>query len=195
MIPVDNLTWNVRISFQFNLTWLTLMFVRLLANKVIFTVYETHDKVNNFVISRTNHLWNTNTIPICWVFFYCSSYCPSFQFLLFSFDLNYFCSFGFWFFYCILELLRQSGILCFSFYSLHFHVSYLFLFLKKTNCITFMFQLVIYLISRTTMIDITETAPMVTPIVVPTESNKINIIQKWQCNSVTMKCNWSFGFL
>jgi hypothetical protein len=36
------------------------------------------------------------------------------------------------------------------------------------------------------MIDITETAPMATPIVVPTESNKINIIQKGQCNSVTM---------
>jgi len=39
------------------------------------------------------------------------------------------------------------------------------------------------------MIDITETAPMATPIVVPTESNKINIIQKGQCNSVTMTCN------
>ena len=62
----------------------------------------------------------------------------------------------------------------------YFHVSYCFVVLNKNNCITLhVFQIVIYLISLTTMnINITETAPMATPIVVPTESNKINIIQK-----------------
>jgi len=62
----------------------------------------------------------------------------------------------------------------------YFHVSYCFVVLSKNNCITLhVFQIVIYLISWTTMnINITETAPMATPIVVPTESNKINIIQK-----------------
>jgi hypothetical protein len=62
----------------------------------------------------------------------------------------------------------------------YFHVSCCFVVLNKNNCITLhVFQIVIYLISWTTMnINITETAPMATPIVVPTESNKINIIQK-----------------
>ena len=96
------------------------------------------------------------------------------------------------FYDCSIVLWNQSDrvvvfVFHFILYISMFHI--FFLFLMKNSCITFVFQIVLYLINRTTMIDITETAPMATPIVVPTESNKINIIQKDQCNSVTMTCN------